>query len=85
MARRRRPEEPEEAPQEPRSDDLLPEDFLAPFWALADVRWPHNLSGDDLVAWARLHAPHYAQTAEQARANRDRRLAYAATTPTSRG
>ena len=51
MARRRRHDQPVEAPPEPGSDDLFPEDYLAPFWTLAtDVQWPYQLRGEALLA-----------------------------------
>jgi hypothetical protein len=75
MRRRRPDDERQEPAHEPQEGDVLPEDHLDPFWALADVRWPWALSPADRLAWARQHAPKYVETDEQARANRDRRLA----------
>jgi hypothetical protein len=77
MARRRRPEEPLEAPVETGSSEVSPEDYLNPFWVLSGIQWPTNLTGADLVAWMRRHAPQHVQTDEQARSNRDRRDAAA--------
>lgn len=55
--------------------DLLPEDYMSSLWAIADIAWPSWQPTAELLAWARLNAPGYVLSDEDARSNRDRRLA----------
>jgi hypothetical protein len=47
---------------------------MDPLFGLVDIPWPWHLGDDELLAWAREHAPQYVYTEERAQRNRASRL-----------